>query len=277
MKKLGYMLALSLLLAGCVNDGKSDDTAKITKPLSEKEAIHTQEEAIQDSTDEVQKEVESDESNEVSDTVPENKDIIEEPAEQVERADDSDETSKESGISESSEEPVSEVKTKKGSEEPAAEVKRKKSSEQAPIVKEPAASPKNEETTSEEKKESAPVKSEKAKYLNKLANVKASISEFEKQLESGTQVEMGQAYGEIFKRWDREMNDIYGALKNQLPVSEMNKLRAEQRNWLIYRDKTAKEASVKYEGGTMASLEYVATQARLTEERSYELVEAYMY
>lgn len=207
MKKLVFMLALSLLLTGCINDGESKDTAKVTKPLSEKEAVHAQEEAG-------------------------------------------------SEISESS-------------EGPAAEVKRKKGSEQAPIVKEPAVSPKNKETTS--------TKSEKLKYLNKLADVKAGISEFDKQLKSGTQVEMGQAYAEIFKRWDQEMNNIYGALKNQLSVSEMNKLRAEQRNWLIYRDKAAKEESLKYEGGTMASLEYVATQVRLTEERCYELVEAYMY
>ena len=235
MKKLGYMLALSLFLAGCVNDGELDDTAKITKPLSEKEAIQTQEEeAIQDSMDEERHEAESDKNNE---------------------------TSTDSGISESSEKPAAEVKSK--------------GSEQAPSVKEPAQ--KNEKITSEVKKEAAPVKSERSKYLNKLANVKASISEFDKQLEGGTMEEMGQAYGEIFKRWDQEMKDINGALKNQLSVSEMNKLRAEQRNWLIYRDKTAKEASVKYEGGTMASLEYVATQARLTEERSYELVEAYMY
>lgn len=56
----------------------------------------------------------------------------------------------------------------------------------------------------------------------------------------------------------------------------MDKLREEQREWIKYRDLTAKKAASKFEGGTMESLEFISVQARITEERCYDLVEGYM-
>jgi uncharacterized protein YecT (DUF1311 family) len=132
----------------------------------------------------------------------------------------------------------------------------------------------NEETNGAIKEQSP--SGEKEKYIKKLDDIKNGLGEFEKVLKTGTQVEMGQAYGEIFARWDRALNDIYGALEKQLSASEMDKLRENQREWITYRDETAKKASLKFEGGTMESLEYVSTQARITEDRCYELVEGYM-
>ena len=112
--------------------------------------------------------------------------------------------------------------------------------------------------------------------MKKLNDIKKGLAEFDKALETGTQVKMTQAKGEIFKRWDTALNEIYVALENQLSTSKFEILREEQRKWLTYRDEVAKENSLKFEGGTMASLEYVSTQARVTEERCYELVEGYM-
>ncbi|WP_053178225.1 lysozyme inhibitor LprI family protein [Peribacillus loiseleuriae] len=129
-----------------------------------------------------------------------------------------------------------------------------------------------EEVTNKEKEKAA---SEREKYLKKLNDIKKGLAEFDNAL-AGTQVEMTQAKGEIFKRWDTALNEIYGALENQLSTSKFESLREEQRKWLTYRDEVAKENSLKFEGGTMASLEYISTQARLTEERCYELVEGYM-
>ncbi|MEH7440091.1 lysozyme inhibitor LprI family protein [Neobacillus drentensis] len=72
------------------------------------------------------------------------------------------------------------------------------------------------------------------------------------------------------------MNEIYGVLKEQLDTKQMEKLKEEQRKWIKHRDEAAKEASLKYKGGTTEALEYVATQATLTRERCYELVAKYM-
>ncbi|PLR67144.1 hypothetical protein CYJ36_14300 [Bacillus sp. UMB0893] len=134
----------------------------------------------------------------------------------------------------------------------------------------------NEETNAAKKDQSYLLTGEKEKYIKKLNDIKKGLGEFEKVLESGTQLEMGQAYGEIFTRWDNALNDIYGALEKQLSASEMDMLREEQREWITYRDETAKKESLKFEGGTMESLEYISTQARITEERCYELVEGHM-
>lgn len=49
---------------------------------------------------------------------------------------------------------------------------------------------------------------------------------------------------ERYKNWDKELNEIYGVLKEQ-----MDKLIEEQRNWVKQRDEASKEASLKYKGG----------------------------
>ncbi|MFJ7970715.1 lysozyme inhibitor LprI family protein [Psychrobacillus sp. NPDC096389] len=121
---------------------------------------------------------------------------------------------------------------------------------------------------SEVKKES-----KKEEYLKKLND----MEEADRNLVAGTtMVELEEQEVERYKKWDVELNEIYGVLKEQLSKEQMDKLKEEQRNWIKHRDKAAKEASLKYEGGSMESLEYVATQASLTRERCYELVAKYM-
>lgn len=79
-----------------------------------------------------------------------------------------------------------------------------------------------------------------------------------------------------WEMWDQLLNEIYGALKEQLSAEEMDQLKEEQRNWIKNRDKRALEASLKFKGGTQEHLEYTAVLANITEERCYELVEGYM-
>lgn len=114
---------------------------------------------------------------------------------------------------------------------------------------------------------------QKAEYLKKLNGMEES----DRNSDAGTtMVEMQEQEEARYKKWDAELNTIYGILEEQLDPDEMEQLRTEQREWITHRDKSAEEASQKYEGGTMAPLEYVATQAELTKERCYELVAEYM-
>lgn len=48
-------------------------------------------------------------------------------------------------------------------------------------------------------------------------------------------VEMTEAMGEIFIKWDDALNEIKCVLKIQLSVNEIEKLKNEQRKWLTYR------------------------------------------
>ncbi len=91
-----------------------------------------------------------------------------------------------------------------------------------------------------------------------------------------TQLDMIEAQNEAFTRWDQALNEIYGILESQLSQSDMIRLREEQRGWIKYRDEEAKTRSKVFEGGTMEALEYISTQAQLTKERCYVLVEEYM-
>ncbi|QXE03454.1 DUF1311 domain-containing protein [Terribacillus sp. DMT04] len=115
--------------------------------------------------------------------------------------------------------------------------------------------------------------SKKDEYLKELK----AMEEADKNAEtkSTTQAMIDQA-NEKYKKWDNKLNEIYSVLHEQLSATEMNELKENQRTWIKERDAEAKEASLKYEGGTMETLELVATKATITKERCYELVESYM-
>lgn len=109
----------------------------------------------------------------------------------------------------------------------------------------------------------------KEEYLEKLNDMEQADKHAEAKT---TTADMEEQEKDRYEKWDKASNEIYGVLKEQLSTEQMDKLREEQRNWVEHRDEAAKEASLEYEGGSMESLEYVATQASLTRERCYELV-----
>ena len=131
-------------------------------------------------------------------------------------------------------------------------------------IEKPSASSSNDEFT----------ESKKTEYLRKLNTTKKELEEVE-PTDSSTYA-LKAVENNRWETWDALLNEIYGVLKEQLPTEEMEHLRDEQRNWIQYRDESALEASLKYQGGTMEHLEYVAVLANLTEERCIELVENYM-
>lgn len=116
----------------------------------------------------------------------------------------------------------------------------------------------------------------KEEYLQKVNDAKNEVDEMRANPIDDTTIAMKKVEGDAFDIWDGLLNEIYEVLEKQLPAEEMEQLRKEQREWIDNRDQTAKEASLKYEGGTMEQLEYVKVENDLTEERCFELVENYM-
>ncbi|WP_245804744.1 lysozyme inhibitor LprI family protein [Halobacillus hunanensis] len=131
----------------------------------------------------------------------------------------------------------------------------------------------DEKSSTSNKGNSEAAELSKGEYLEKL-NKMEEADRYAEVVE--TMPEMVAQEKERYKKWDEELNKIYGVLEEQLPPDQMDKLREKQRDWVEHRDKAAKEASLKYEGGSTEELEYVATQASLTRERCYELVARYM-
>jgi len=147
-------------------------------------------------------------------------------------------------------------------------VEENKNTSEKPIVK--------EKPVTKEKTETVKNSGTKEKYLKQLNDIDNSLSDLNNQYNSGTQTEMHEAKSEILSKWDNALNEIYGVLKKQLSADEMSSLKEEQRNWIKKRDQKAKEESSVFTGGTMEATIYVATQAQLTKERCYELVQKYM-
>lgn len=118
--------------------------------------------------------------------------------------------------------------------------------------------------------------SNKAEYLQKLNEIEEGLADIAYLYENGVTTEMKEAESITYQRWDNALNEIYNVIMGQLSADEAEKLKQEQRQWIKNRDDAAKEASREFEGGTMESLEYISTQAQLTKERCYELVNNYM-
>ena len=175
--------------------------------------------------------------------------VIDEPNEEVE----------ESGLDETTS--VQEDKDNNVEEE------NKNTSEQ-PVVK--------EKPVTKEKAETINLSGTKDKYLKQLNDIENSLSDLNNQYNNGTQTEMNEAKSKILNKWDAALNEIYGVLKKQLSADEMSSLKVEQRNWIEQRDQKAKDESSVFTGGTMEATIYVSTQAQLTKERCYELVQKYM-
>ncbi|OZU87606.1 hypothetical protein CIL03_16080 [Virgibacillus indicus] len=134
----------------------------------------------------------------------------------------------------------------------------------------------NDVTAKEENPDTNITASLKEEYLKKLNDAKNKVEEMRKNPIDDTTFALKKVEGDAYDILDGLLNEIYGVLENQLTKEEMDLLRIEQREWLDYRDHTAKEASLKYEGGTMEQYEYVRVENNLTEERCFELVEDYM-
>lgn len=102
------------------------------------------------------------------------------------------------------------------------------------------------------------------------------MSDLDYLYEDGITSELVEAEGTKLKRWDNMLNEIYSLLKTQLTESEMNNLRGKQRNWIKYRDMTADNEASEEGGGSLYTVIYNGSLARLTKERCYELVNTYM-
>lgn len=153
-------------------------------------------------------------------------------------------------------------------------VEENKNTNEKPVINEKPVV--KEKPVTKEKTETVNPSGTKEKYLKQLDDIENSLSDLNKQYENGTQTEMHEAKSEILSKWDSALNEIYGVLKKQLSADEMSSLKEEQRNWIKQRDQKAKEESSVFAGGTMEATQYVSTQAQLTKERCYELVQKYM-
>ena len=75
--------------------------------------------------------------------------------------------------------------------------------------------------------------------------------------------------------WEREMEGIYRLLCDSLDAMACEKLKKEQQEWVQLRDSLAEEAAKKNSGGSLESVDYIASIASSNRERAYALLEKY--
>ena len=85
-----------------------------------------------------------------------------------------------------------------------------------------------------------------------------------------SQWEMNECASLEYKEVDKELNDVYKQLMSKLNASEKEKLKIEQRKWIVFRDGSAKEA-ISDVSGSMASGIYSSSLAHHTKKRVEEL------
>lgn len=80
-------------------------------------------------------------------------------------------------------------------------------------------------------------------YLDKYAKLEKELKDSLAEKYNGTTLDMREAAGIEYTSWDDLLNEVYGVLQEQLSKDEMDKLRAEQIEWLTIRDSKAEESA----------------------------------
>lgn len=119
--------------------------------------------------------------------------------------------------------------------------------------------------------------SQKQIYLNKLNTLADNLDETRDERYAGpTTLDITDAASDEYKQWDDILNEIYSVLEQQLSQEDMDKLRAEEIEWINTKELKSKEAADKYKGGTIAPYMAISSRIDSTKERCYELVNQYM-
>lgn len=92
-----------------------------------------------------------------------------------------------------------------------------------------------------------------------------------KHTKSAPQLEMNMAAAELYRIWDDTLNTVWKLLESELDDTTMEQLRAEEREWIKFKETEAKAAGEEVEGGSMQPLLESERAAELTKERVYEL------
>ncbi len=112
-------------------------------------------------------------------------------------------------------------------------------------------------------------------YEERLNDIDNTIKKMENSDNSNTADGKREAVEYKYRLWDTQLNQIYQSVMDVLSEREADELRVRERRWIRKRDKAAKNASARYKGSSMESVEYTSSLADSTRDRAYELLELY--
>ncbi len=91
-----------------------------------------------------------------------------------------------------------------------------------------------------------------------------------------TQLDLNQCYGDQFQEADAHLNKIYASLLKQMRgETTIQKVRAEEKAWIRYRDLHCEAARSEFEGGSISPMIWAQCMTMTTKHRIEELKAAY--
>lgn len=114
-----------------------------------------------------------------------------------------------------------------------------------------------------------------AKYQRRLPELDRQIEQMRNSEVDGFVYSVKNAAQTERRIWERELEGIYRLLLEFLDEQSVQELKKEQEKWEKLRDSRAQEAGKKNSGGSMESVDYIASVAASARERAYQLLEKY--
>ena len=114
-----------------------------------------------------------------------------------------------------------------------------------------------------------------ANYPERLEDLDSQIDEMRKNQVDSNLYSVKSAARTEQRIWEREMETVLALLSDNLDGGQAESLDKEQKEWTQKRDNLAMEAARKTSGGSMESVEYIASIASSTRQRVYDLVSRY--
>ena len=120
------------------------------------------------------------------------------------------------------------------------------------------------------------IPSNKKKAAPKKTEEKAAELQHEIETEDMSQLDYNFKTQDLYELWDSQLNQLWSYLQENLSADEMDRLTAEERNWIESKEKAVKEAGAPYEGGSIQPMIMNQKAAELTRERVLELQKKYL-
>lgn len=114
-----------------------------------------------------------------------------------------------------------------------------------------------------------------SRYEQRLADIDAQIVQYRAKNQGTTANAMKVNAEYELRLWETELDEIVDTVSDQLNAEDSEAFMNEQKTWLRDREVQAMEASRKYEGSALESVEYTTSLAGQTRSRVYTLVIEY--
>lgn len=113
-------------------------------------------------------------------------------------------------------------------------------------------------------------------YMERLSELDLQIKRMREDSADSSTYAMKIMFEKELQLWDAELNSVYNIIIEQLDEEQKSDLIQDEREWMKVRDAKAAEAAKKYSGGSLEGVEYSASLAETTRQRTYELVGLYL-